>query len=75
VRPEPDDEGLRGLLAHAAPFERTPPRDLVPLAIKRLRLRHHAVTNVNEVFGGLAALARAVASLFSVAGEDDDRHA
>ena len=64
--------GLRAVLAQTGRSERVPRRDVVAGAVKRLRLRRHAVGNANELLEGLVALARGFAALFSV-GEVCDR--
>ncbi|MBD5656594.1 MAG: hypothetical protein IAI50_15640 [Candidatus Eremiobacteraeota bacterium] len=57
---------LRVLLAEAGAIEREPRFNVVPSAVKRLRLRRHTVTNANEFLGGLVALFRGLGSLFMV---------
>ena len=60
-------ERLRALLIETASVERRPRRDMLPGALKRLRLRRHGISNANEFLGGLAAFIRGFATLFAVA--------
>jgi predicted anti-sigma-YlaC factor YlaD len=68
--------GFREMLAQAGSGERRPPRDVVAAAMLRLRLRRYSISNANEVFEGLAALVRGLASLFSlpITGEQGRVH-
>jgi hypothetical protein len=57
---------LRAMLARAGKYERRPARNVIPGALKRLRLRHHTITNANEFLSGLVGFVRGFASLFAV---------
>ncbi len=62
---------LRAMLRGTRSYEQAPRFDSVPGALKRLRLRRHAVTNLNEFFDSVYALMRGFAQLLA-AGEPGD---
>jgi len=71
--PEAGDGRVRSLLAETARAEYAPRRNLASGAVKRLRLRRHAVVQANEFFAGFAGLIRGLVTLWSADREPSDR--
>ncbi len=69
----PDDEELqetRRLLNEAARDEVAPPRDLAGGAMRRLRSRSGAISNVNELLLAVRTLIRGIGTLFSDSSDE-----
>lgn len=70
---DPEDDALRAtrrILREASGDEVRPPRDLAGEAMRRLRARDGAISNVNELLHAVRSLIRGIATLFSDPGDE-----
>ncbi len=59
-------EAMHRVLEEQSRVAYRPGRDLVPGAVKRLRVRNHAIVNTNELLNLFVAFVRGFGSLFAV---------